>query len=103
MSTYVIHKSTIDVIGNIWQPGVGTCAITYEPNFHDVKNMYADVGGTYLTRESVERWLLLHSGDFSHVEDFRASIWDGERDWDFDFASEESELTFNDCMFGGDD
>jgi hypothetical protein len=88
--------SFVQVIGRIWQPGV-TAAMTYDLRPYDVENMRDDDGK--ITRDSMEDWLGSHAGDFQEVTDFRASIEDGETTIDIDWAKEESELTFNDCMF----
>jgi hypothetical protein len=95
-----VRTSTIDVIGYIWQPGAGLCAMTYtmrEP--YDIDNALDDDG--CLTRESVERWLLLNSGDFASITDFRIdiSLADGT-DFTSDFDYPDSEGDFADCMFG---
>ena len=99
MSTYIIHKSEVDVVGTLWMGGTG--ATTYNLDSYDVENAKDEVGN--LTQESVERWVMLHSGDFQGVKDFRASLWDGKRDHDFPFKDEENELTFNDCMYPCED
>lgn len=88
-----IERNFVQVIGTIWQPGVGPCAVEYALNAHDVESI-----GDF-TRDNVERWLSTHSGDFQSIADFRATVGD---DW-IEFADEESELTFNDCMFPSED
>ena len=95
-------QSEIDVIGPIWWPAGSTAATTYNVTGYDVENMRGDDG--QVTRESVELWLGSHAGDFQHVTDFHASIEDGADTVDIPWQqSEESELTFNDCMYGEDD
>jgi hypothetical protein len=90
MSYYTVTVRRIDVIGKIWQPGIGTCAMSYELRDYDVENI-----GEF-TRENVQLWLDSNSGDFQSISDFRADIADFFSDWE----DEESEGIFNDCMFG---
>lgn len=92
---YVKRVSGIHVIGRGWygQRMASTIPLTD----HDLAHIIED--GQY-TREAVEHWLMLHSGDFQSIEDFRVTISDSEgRDFDSDFAAEESECTWNDCMY----
>lgn len=56
-----------------------------------------------ITRESLERWLDCHAGDFSEIIDFYASIEDGDLSIDLPWSSEESEITFNGAMYSEDD
>ena len=86
---YTTVVSTVDFIGYIWMPNT-LCAQSVTLSSHDLENV-----GEW-TRENVERWLMLHSGDFQEVVDFRA---EGAKDWESDWKDEESELTFNDCMY----
>lgn len=87
MSRYVVTVNQIEVIGHIWQPGVGVCAMTYSLSRYDLENLGE------LTRDNVEQWLMHHSGDFQEVVDFRADIGDWESPW----TSEDNEYTFLDC------
>lgn len=98
---YIVTKSVIQIIGTIWMPAV-TAAYFYNLSTYDLDNIRAYGDGT-ITRDGVERWLLTNAGDFQHVQDFRADITDGDTDIVFDWASEESEFTYNDCMYGGED
>lgn len=91
ISTRIITE--IDVIGHIWQPGVGLCAMTYPAREEDLRG---DDGR--VTRETISAWLDTHAGAFSKVVDFRATV--GANVFDCDFASEENELIYNDCVFG---
>lgn len=91
---YLVTRSVIQVIGTIWMPAV-TAAMTYELDAWDLGNARDDDGR--LTRESVEGWLMTHSGDFQSVQDWRADIADGETDVVFDWTHPDSEITFNDC------
>lgn len=107
----------IDVIGPIWWPTGSMAATTYNVSDSDVANMRGEDGK--ITRDSVASWLDCHAGDFQCVTDFAAEIRDpdraperireAERQTDtyhslvFDWTDDESELTFNDCMFPPED
>ena len=52
-----------------------------------------------ITRESVQRWIDTHTGDFSLIVDWSASIEDGGETIEFPWQDEESEFVFNDCVF----
>lgn len=93
----LVRRSYIDVIGTIWMPST-TCAMQYPLASYDIENCRDEDGN--ITRESVEQWLCRHSGDFQSVDDFSASIEDGDETIDIAWADEESELTYGDCMFG---
>ena len=116
MTTTQTERSTggrIEVVGNIWQPGVGLCAMTYTLRPYDVGNMRGvRSGGQNITRDDVEHWVALNSGDFQNVTDFRAVIDDGplpacdscghvkRRALVFDWENEENESAFLDATFG---
>ena len=111
MARYQKRISQVDVVGTIWMPAI-TAATTYTLSDYDIGNIRArsqgaDVGPVDsgpVTREGVEEWLSRNSGDFQSVEDFRVTISTADGyDFDSDFEDEESELTFNDCMFPSDD
>lgn len=93
---YTVRKSIVRIIGTIWMPAT-TCAQEQTLSSYDVENCRDDAG--QITRESVEQWLTTHSGDFQSVQDFSASIEDGETTVDIPWGKEESEFTFSDCMF----
>ena len=97
---YTVRKSIVQVIGTIWMPST-TAAQTYELSGYDVDNARGDDGK--ITRESVQSWLDTHAGDFASVTDFSASIEDGDDTVDIPWADEESELTYNGCMFPDED
>jgi hypothetical protein len=84
----MIERNFVNVIGKIRMPAV-TCAMRYDLSKHDVE----DIGE--FTLENVEQWLASHAGDFQSVEDFQATVGDQWIEW----KKEESELTFNDCMY----
>jgi len=94
--TTIISK--VDVIGHIWMPSA-PAAYTYTLTAYDVDNIRA-YGDGHLTRDAVEHWLSLNSGDFQSVEDFSVTIGDGE--FDSPWSSEDNEFTFLDCMYGDD-
>ncbi len=89
---YLVERNFVQVIGTIWMPAA-TCAMEYPLTAHDVENM-----GRF-TRDNVEDWLTSHAGDFQEITDFRATFGDEWIEWD----SEESEITFNDCVFPSED
>ena len=97
---YTVRKSVVQVIGTMWMPS-STGATSYDLTASDVDNARDDSGA--ITRESVARWLDSHAGDFSGVLDFNASLEDGDTTVDLPWADEDSELTFNGCMFPEDD
>jgi hypothetical protein len=81
----------IQVVGEIWQPGVGPCAMDYTASTeHWIKPA--------LTRERVRDYLDCYAGDFQRIVDFRAVQGDDEIPW----ANEENELVYNDAMYGDD-
>ena len=91
---YMVRKSIVEVVGKIWMPSV-TCAQTYTLSEYDVENCRD--GDGKITRESVERWLDTHAGDFQGIEDFRASIEDGDETIDIPWASEDGGFAFQDA------
>lgn len=99
---YIVRKSYVDVIGEIWMPRV-VCAQRKDLSSYDVANIKAYDEEGQVTRESVEQWLAVNSGDFSCVKDFSASVEDGDQTIDISWAEEESECTFVDCMFPAED
>jgi len=104
--------NTIDVLGRIWQPGVGPCAMTYTLRDYDVNNIidYSAGENPLINREGVERWLSMNSGDFSSIIDFRYNITvetnsqtRAYTDFTSEFESEDNECTFWDCMSPSDE
>lgn len=100
MARYTVRVSYVDIIGTLWMPST-TAATRIKVNSHDVENMRDD--DVQITRDSVEDWLTSHSGDFSRVIDFSASIEDNDTTVDIPWADEDSEFTYNDCMFPDND
>jgi hypothetical protein len=97
---YVVVKQIIEVIGYIWQPGVGLCAQRRELSPYDLNNI-----GDLRDRSAVERWIVRNFGDFQQVTDFRADFTTGPDNRDsivHDWQDEESDVTYNDAMFPED-
>ena len=90
-----IRSDYICVIGTIWMPST-TAATQYNLSSYDLRNISET---EEYTRENVERWLAMNSGDFQSVDDFSASIGDVEIPW----QDEESEFTYFDCMYPAED
>ena len=93
---YTVTKSIIQVIGKIWMPAV-TAAMQYEVTAHDIQNM-ADEKTGHVTRELVDRWIVLHTGDFQTIIDWRADLAVGDEDIVYDWKVADSEMIYNDCM-----
>jgi hypothetical protein len=72
-------------------------ALDVKASDSDVENM-TDAEGK-ITRESVDQWLTMHSGDFSEVIDFAASIEHGDKTIDIPWANAENEMHYGDLMF----
>lgn len=91
--------SAVRVIGQIWQPGVGTCAMEYSLDGPAVKGYMDALDLT--EREAVHHWLVLgHAGDFQSIDDFSYSI--GSQPWSAWEKGEESEFAFCDAMYPAD-
>lgn len=94
---YVVRRSVIQLIGHIWMPAA-VCAQEKELTSYDLGNIEAPI-----TRDTVEHWLMLNSGDFQDIIDFRASLEVGPATVEIPWAKEESALTFNDCLYGSEE
>lgn len=94
---YIVRSSYVDVLGYIWMRAL--CSLRINVSSYDLEHMRDDDGA--ITRESIEQWLTSHSGDFSEVVDFHASIEDGNESLDFPWSSEENEFAYIDTL--GDD
>jgi hypothetical protein len=92
---YLVRKSIVQMVGQIWQPGI-ICGQEKTLSDSDVDNCRDDDGK--ITRESVEQWLMTHSGDFQSVMDFHASIEGGPNTIDIPWATEEGEMQYYDCV-----
>ncbi len=95
---YTIERNFVNIIGEIWQPGCGVCAMRKDLSAYDVENIAGYASEVFdsptIIREAIEHWLSLNSGDFQSVADFSASIGATEFPW----SNEESEFTFSDCV-----
>ncbi len=91
---YTVRKSVVRVIGRIWMPAI-MAAQQIELSSYDLDNAKDEQGN--LTRESVDRWLSTHTGDFQSVKDFYASLEVGDQTVEIPWADEESEFTYSDC------
>lgn len=89
-------KSVVYVLGVMWMPMVPG-ATEYTVTGHDIQYMRDDDGK--ITRESAELWLTSHSGDFSNVTDFSASIEDGETTVTIPWADEDNEMEWGAMMY----
>ena len=87
---YTVESNFVDVLGHIWQPGVGLCHYRYNLTPSDVEQI-----GEF-TRENVRTWLNSHAGDFSEIVDFQATI--GE-DW-IHFEQSKNESLFVELVSG---
>ena len=92
---YTVRKSVIDVVGKIWMPAI-TASQRIVLNAHDLEHLRDDDGK--ITRESVERWFSTHPGDFQSIQDFSASIEDGDNTIDIPWASEDGEMAYLDTV-----
>jgi len=106
---YTVTKSLLRVVGNIWQPGIGLCAMEYNLDDYDVGCMRETDGDTLpvtegpITRESVQRWIDTHCGDFSNVVDWWASIENNGETIEFHWQDEQHEVDYYDCVYGSED
>lgn len=91
---YTVTVNRLNVIGRAWMPAT-VCAMTYDLTSHDMATI-RDYGDGTITRESVQRWVDTHCGDFSEVIDFSCDF--GNREFECDWADEDNEMVFIDCM-----
>lgn len=92
---YVRRVSLVTVVGNLWMPNV-TSFKHIALSDYDIENMRNDDGS--IDRDGVEDWLGAHTGDFSKIIDFSASIEDGNETIDIPFATEEGECAYLDTL-----
>lgn len=92
---YMVRKSFVAVVGKIWMPAI-TASLHIRLSEYDINNMRDESGK--ITRESVEQWLCTHTGDFQSIQDFSASIEDGENTIDIPWASEDGEMAYCDTL-----
>ena len=88
---YMVRKSLVWVIGYIWMPSNVLCSRCYTLREYDIENCKDEHGK--VTRKSVERWVMLNTGDFSEIKDWRASLEvEGETvefEWEHDDSEDE--------------
>lgn len=89
---FTVERNWIDVFGIIWLPPI-TAATRYNLDSYKMNNIGEP------TRENVGKWLDTNAGDFQKIIDFRAIVGETEIPW----ASEENEIMYNDCMYGGEE
>ena len=90
-------RNYVRVIGKIWMPPI-TAAMEYTLSDSELESNHIDRDNP--TRDQIQRWVSTETGDFRSIEDFSADIGDrGIVPW----FKEESECTYNDCMFPGDE
>lgn len=94
MSYITVAIRRVDVIGRIWQPLSGVCAMSFNLTMNDVQDIRGS-GDGQLTRDGVRLWLSSNAGDFQSIQDFRADTEDFLSDW----ADPNSEYAFLDCMY----
>ena len=103
MARYLVRVSYVIILGKIWMP-MAPASLRKELSSYDVDNirgysrhLSGDPNGP-ITREGLEHWLMLNSGDFSSVDDFTASIEDGDQTRDFPWANDDSEIAYLDTL-----
>lgn len=96
---YTVRKSVVWIVGKIWIPMV-TCSQTIELRAYDIENIRAHDDDGNITRDAVEQWLYTHAGDFSSIQDFSASIEDGDTTIDIPWATEDGEIAYDDTLAG---
>ena len=93
---YTMRRSYVDILGGLWWPYGAPCSLRKSLSGYDLEHMRDDDG--HITRDSLHDWILLHSGDFSRIIDFSASIEDGDTTLDFPWTSEATECQYLDTL-----
>ena len=104
MARYIVRRSYVIILGKIWMP-MAPASLQKDLSSYDIENirgysrhLSGDDNGP-ITREGFEHWLMLNSGDFSSVDDFKASIEDGDQTIDYDWSKgEDSECAYLDTL-----
>jgi hypothetical protein len=93
----MVITSFVRIVGKLWLP---MCDAAQERilTAYDINNIRA-YGDGHITRDAVEHWVMLNTGDFSTITDFMAEIEDGSQSYEFDWAIDDSEFVYCDCMF----
>lgn len=94
---YTVRVSYVDVLGYIWMPHA-LCSMRYTLSGYDLAVICAAGEEDVITRDGLAQWLTSHTGDFSQIIDFRASIEYGDRTLDFNWSSEENEVRYLDTI-----
>lgn len=97
---YVAQRNIVYVVGHIWMPNAET-AMEYDLSDEDVQALLEEFGA--ITREAIESWATIHTGDFESIDDFSASIEVGDNTVDIPWANEESYRIYMDLMYGSDE
>lgn len=97
MARYTISHSYVTVLGKLWMP-MCDASMCIRLSEYDIEDIRAEDDDGRITRDGIEQWLTSHSGDFSSVTDFCASIEDGEQTLDFPWADDESECAYLDTL-----
>lgn len=97
---YIVRTSVVRVLGVMWMP-TAPAATELTLTDSDVKNARDDEGK--ITRESVSRWLDSHSGDFSDITDWCASIEYGDDTIDIPWSVEDNEAEYTGLMYPCED
>ena len=88
---FTIERNWIDILGRIWVPP-SICAQRKELSRYDISCMEMKINDVP-SREEVENWLYINSGDFQEILDFHAIIGETEIPW----KDPENELKYFDC------
>lgn len=83
------------VLGEIWQPGVGICAMEYIPGS---STLHPRMTGHRLTQSLVKDWLKMYAGDFQFIKDF--AVLNDLEDFSIDWELPDSGQTYCDCILG---
>lgn len=94
---YLVIKSEIRVLGTMWMPPGVPAAKCLNINEDHIDEIKGDDG--YINRESVLEWLGKNEGDFQTILDFYADIAIDDKDIVINWAQEEAETMYHDCMF----
>lgn len=94
---YTVTKQRIQVLGKLWMP-ICRAATELDLSAYDMENL-----GNPASRDDVKQWLLAHTGDFSSVTDFCADFHVGDQHIVHEWAREDSEWEFADCIHSSED
>lgn len=93
---YTVRVSRVEILGRIWQPGF-VCGQSLDLSDYDVENARDEDGE--ITRDSLALWIDRHTGDFSEIIDFSASIEDGDETIEIPWQDEDNEGSYSDAMY----